>query len=250
MKIATWNMGSLYENGNYEQNVVLFQRILEKVSADIICLQECPDDEELQQKIMTWGNYSHSCLEMYADNHNCPGHKMGLAVFTKAAIEKRSSVVLHSPRPRGKNVYTHVLEDIHDKVFMTIDIADNDTPMRIVTGHGFCFHRYGWDDDRQLHEEAYKDLDKYLRDELDGVDDRIHIVCADFNYDRIQNDVAFLMEQYEDVFDQELTRPSNRKTDGLFVKKGLQYQLAGMVRSIRNKPEGLGFDHYLLWVEI
>lgn len=38
MKIATWNMGSLYENGNYEQNVVLFQRILEKVSADIICL--------------------------------------------------------------------------------------------------------------------------------------------------------------------------------------------------------------------
>lgn len=53
---------------------------------------------------------------------------MGLSVFTKAAIEKRSSVVLHSPRPRGKNVYTHVLEDIHDKVFMTIDIADNDTP--------------------------------------------------------------------------------------------------------------------------
>ena len=88
MKIATWNMGSLYENGNYEQNVVLFQRILEKVSADIICLQECPNDEELQQKIMTWGNYSHSCLEMYADNHNCPGHKMGLAVFTKIITYK------------------------------------------------------------------------------------------------------------------------------------------------------------------
>ena len=250
MKIATWNMGSLYENGNYDKNVVVFQRILENVSADIICLQECPDDEELQRKIMTWGKYSHSCFEKHAENHNRAGHKMGLAVFAKFAIEKRSSIVLHSPIPRGKNVYTNVMENIHDKAFMTVDITDNNTAMRIVTGHGFSFHRYGWDNDRELHVAAYKDLDSYLRKELDGVDDRIHIVCADFNYDRIQNDVKFLRDYYEDVFDQELTRPSNRKTDGLFVKRGLEYQLAGMVRSIRDKQKGLGFDHYLLWVDI
>lgn len=238
MKIIEWNIGSLYSD--YSRNIKTLEEQIGSSGAEIVCLQECVNVEEVVNRIMECGSFEDCFFSGYALSHVSVGNMMGLAVFSKSKIVPVSTLELAAP---DMDVYYNgKRERFHKKAFITVKTQINDIEYLVITGHGFPFYRYGLDDRYDLITEAYRSLNPYIGSVLDSTDKEYALFCADFNLEDITPFVPVLGQRCFDIFFGESTRPSGRKTDAVFLMNGKTWK--------NKRKTDCGFDHYMLEIEI
>lgn len=252
VKIVTWNIGSLPEK---QENEHSFLTTVSELKADILCLQEFPDDEELVRKICCMGNYTYHETIITSPSHVGEKHNMGIAVFCKEKPEAIYEHKLIKPYESLVN-FLGKQENLHNKSFMAIVFHG----FVIITGHGFPCIRYCAPQHHYYHEMleqwekycitgtdyklSFDDLDDWIISIRKQYSDYTIVIAADFNIDRQLDFMPKSSEFFYDVFEGQATRPllyynlRDYKTDAILCPRDL------VIVDSRNMPTI--FDHHLL----
>ena len=231
----TWNIGSLYDNYNDKEKDLL--SVVGEISPDVLCLQEFPENEELKKKICRIGSFKDFFYLFLSESHVGPPHRMGLIVFSKGNLKCKDTIWLN--KPCIDVFFEKKREEFHPKAFVLLECRLGHDTYCVLTWHGFPFHRYGLDNRKDLFEEVYLPLnDCVVRNE------NIAIIAGDFNSPNAEKHCSQIQLRYRDLFSNQPTRPSGRKTDAIFVQKGVSAREKGIVDGIKT------FDHYALWAEL
>lgn len=255
LKIATWNIGSMPEKAENEAAVL---SVAADLNADVLCLQEFPEDEGLIRKLTEAGGFTYSKILMTSRSHVGRPHRMGIAVFSRLRPEK---VITHPlVKPYGSLVsFYGQREELHAKSFMAAAF----TGFVLITGHGFPCVRYcsphfeyrpemtadwrKWCISGEDYSCAYEDLDRWAEEVRRSYAPLPVFFAADFNVDRQLDYLPESRKHFTDVFEGEITRPpqyniGRYKTDAVLCPKNWTI-LA------RENIDGI-LDHHLLSVTI
>lgn len=236
--IASFNIGSLYTNIHH--NLSYLKSLIEEHSIDVLCMQEFPDDRQLLNNVVQWGIFQDYFYKTTSLSHVCHEHDMGIVVFSKKQILSLESLKLDVPKCQVK--YNGVVEEWHDKYFLCSTIAFNPQPIMIITGHGFPFHRYGLEnaENKDIIEPSFKKLDIWIEEQRKKADNVF--IAADFNLRNPLDYMPYSNRFFSDVFDNIPTRPSGRKTDGIWRPKGMTVMQSENI-TIRDCDGTALFDH-------
>lgn len=220
MRVATWNIGSLYTD--YARNLAYIHTVLSQQQADVLCMQEFPRQEALLQDICQWGGFSHHIFHTTSISHVCRETDMGIAVFSRFPLG--SPEVLKLTNPTVPISYKGRPEVWHDKYFLAVSCDLPDRQTLLVTGHGFPFHRYDLENPENYHiiRPSFRELDEWFSRLSDRYGMPVLCAAADYN---ITDPMPFLDisgKQYRDLFHGAVTRPFGRKTDGILVQRDAQ----------------------------
>lgn len=246
IKLATWNIGSLYVN--FEENVHYIEDVVSRHPQDILCMQEFPEGDSITEQVMRWGNFEVMEYVATSESHIHKGSKMGVAIFSKRPIRRVDTIQL--PLPNVEISHNGIREYWHTKYFSANICAVEDGELLLITGHGFPFHRY-----RLENQEGYchihppfavlDDWIKHLCDTYTGM--RI-CMAADFNITAPLSFMPYSQEHFFDVFNEKATRPSGRKTDAIILPIGCQL-LNEENFSLKNSNNIPVFDHNFIAAE-
>ena len=255
LKIATWNIGSMPEK---EGNEALFLTAAAELDADILCLQEFPEDDRLVRQLREQGRFAYSETLMTSQSHVGKAHRMGIALFSRTRPEEVFTHQLVRPFESLVSFYGR-REELHAKSFMAAVFRE----FVVVTGHGFPCVRYcspRFEYREEMTEDwgrycvsgaeygiTFEDLDRWL----DGVRRRYEplpvFIPADFNVDRQLDYLPESRKHFSDVFDGEVTRPPQYNL-GVYKTDGILCPDVKKVRSRENISGAL--DHHLLSVVV
>ena len=238
MKIATWNIGSLY--AGYQENNKELKRQVEDLNADVFCMQEFPDDPHLINEILKYGAFTDYYFYVTSPSHIGPAHDMGVILFAKGQLTHRNHIMLIPPDIDA--VYNGKKEPIHSKAVLSAKCFYGQTSFTLITGHGFPLHRYGLDERHDLFETEFIPLEEYLSTIVHSLDTERIIVGGDFNCGNILRYSKTLRDYFYDAFFQIPTRPSGRKTDAILLQNDALVK-EKFVRCVQ------GFDHFLLYLD-
>ena len=256
IKIATWNIGSLSEQKENES--VLLSQVTE-LNADILCLQEFPDNDELAAKINLAGNYMYHKIVISSPSHVDKKHNMGIAIFSK--IEPYDIIVHKLIKPyESLTTFFGQCESLHDKRYMAA-VFDQ---FILITGHGFPCVRYcspyiqykkaqldHWSDfcvSGVEYKNTFEDLDNWIISIKETYPASTIIIAADFNIDRQLDFLPKSRNYFYDVFEGQITRPEQYymhggyKTDAILCPMGTTFQDSCNITTV--------FDHHLLSLSI
>lgn len=237
MKLATWNIGSLYEN--YDDYIITIQNQIQSCNIDILCLQEFPNLSSLFEIIYLCGNYNYHYFTEYSPSHVLVGKNMGIAIFSKVPLNHTGTYKLQKPQITVK--YHGNIETLHDKVFLAVKTQFDKEQYLILSVHGFPFHRYGLDHRNDLFDFEYHPLDNILTQIIQTQTYNHIIIGGDFNCEDATQYIPSLSNDFYDVFQNDPTRPSGRKTDAIFLQKGTNY--------IKKEIFESNMDHFMLIIE-
>lgn len=237
MKLATWNIGSLYKN--YDDYIITVQNQIQNCNIDILCLQEFPNISSLFEKIYLCGNFNYHYFVECSPSHVFVGGNMGIAVFSKVPLKQVGIFKLQ--KPQITVTYHGHIETLHDKVFLAVETQFNKERYLIFSGHGFSFHRYGLDYRNDLFEFEYQPLDNILTQIIQSQTYDHIIIGGDFNCEDATQYIPCLSNKFYDVFQNDATRPSRRKTDAIFLQKETNY--------IKKEIFESNMDHFMLIIE-
>jgi exonuclease III len=205
LNIGCWNIGSLLQN--QQQNTDIVTDTIHRFKPDILCLQEFPSSDALLAQIKASGDFTHHIFIETSSTHVCDGWNMGLCVLSKTPLD--TPEILPLPIPVDRIWYNGKEEFWHPKYFLQTAINLDGQPIKIITGHGFPFYRYGLQELDYAY--IYRTIDNWLQPLLA---EHPYLIAADFNaYDPIQF-MPFVQSDHYDVFSGIPTRPTGRKTDG------------------------------------
>lgn len=237
-RIVTWNIGTLYTD--YEKNVQIIQKNVETLNADFLCFQEFPSKEDFIQNVKSWGNFSYYTYKVCCKSHVAVDDvDVGIAVFSKYKFGETSIFDL----PMIENVeliYNGKREHFHQKSFLCVQAKINDTPLSIITGHGFPFHRYNVDETTSA--PVFRDVDKWISHLKKENPSSPIFLAADMNVANALQHMPFCSETMYDLFDGEATRPTGRKTDAIYVPSSVQ--------NFEKFSKRCGFDHFIIGADI
>lgn len=241
ISIATFNVGSLYSD--YESNLAALERLLGSVSPDVLCLQELPDDRELIEKIKSLTGLEHCIYRITSESHVNEGGNMGIAILTRVPAEPCS--VLKLDKPTVEIYYNGRQEYWHDKYYIAARADIGGSPVLLVTGHGFPFHRYNLEcAEGEVHiSPCFAQLESWLLSLAGENPDAPLLIMADLNITDALDFMPALAHSHFDIFKGQATRPYNRKTDAVIVPH------ATPVRTVENLPV-TGYDHHYISAEI
>jgi len=255
IKIATWNIGSMPEKESNREAVLA---CIAGLDADILCMQEFPEDAELIRRICDAGQYQDYKTLMTSQSHVGLPHRMGIAAFSRMRQEKAEVHSLPIPYESLISFYGR-REQLHGKAFMAVWFGD----LVLITGHGFpcvryCSPRFGFRQEMTENWSSYcvsgteyavshEDLDHWAEEIRKACDPLPVIVAADFNVDRQLDYMPECRKHWQDVFEGEVTRPpqyniGEYKTDAILLPQDCR--IAG-----RENIPGI-LDHHLLSVTV
>lgn len=213
--VATWNIGSLY--ANFDSNLQYLEKLLSQQTVDILCMQEVPAQESLLHHITTTGGFQHCIFKTTSQSHICQENDMGIAVFSRYTITQLDSIKLN--KPTVPISYNGKPEIWHDKYFMAVLCEKENKKLILVTGHGFPFHRYQLEQPSKyaIISPSFEHLDNWIELLHQRYPKTAFCMAADFN---IKSPLFFMQQcnqQYVDIFENEGTRPSGRKTDAILL---------------------------------
>ena len=250
LKVATWNIGSLY--ADYAVNWPYLQQMLRSQTVDVLCMQEVPHEEELLQAICDVGGFSYSLFQITSISHIHKGHDMGVAVFSRFPIKALQTI--HLDKPTVPIAYQGKTEVWHDKYFLAFVCHLAEQKVAMVTGHGFPFHRYGLENEGNygIIQPSFVQLDKWVEELPD--DTRLLCMAADFNLATPLRFMPYCRQHFRDVFQDEATRPSGRKTDAVLIPHGVRAVektniLPPWKHATADNPRGI-FDHNFIAAEL
>lgn len=251
-KVATWNIGSLSE---IKENRAFFLSAISELDADILCLQEFPDDEQLIREICSAGKFCYNKTIITSPSHVGEKHNMGISVFSRERPDNIFEHKLIKPYESLIN-FMGKREALHNKSFMA-GVFQN---FVIITGHGFpciryCAPQYEYfenmlDQWEQYcitgteYKSSFEDLDDWIIAIKNQYPDHMMVIAADFNIDRQLDFMPKSREHFFDVFEGQVTRPlhfhnlRDYKTDAILCPKDLK------IVDSKNMPTI--FDHHLL----
>ncbi len=222
ISIATWNIGSLYKD--YERILDYIGSLLESQSADILCVQECPDNDEVFNVISSRGGFDEMLFRVTSESHVGEAHNMGTAVFSRTPLLLFEQLPLKKPEVEVE--YNGAREYWHDKCFFSVGCKFGDTELTVVTGHGFPFHRYGLENEESadIIKPSFAALDGWMSGIAEAQSNRFVCSAADFNLNSPLKYMPLCRDAFYDIFEGESTRPSGRKTDAILVPKGTEVE--------------------------
>lgn len=247
IKIATWNIGSLYVD--FGANFPYFEETVSDLKADIFCMQEFPVKESMVDEVMRIGGFSYYKLNRTSESHINKESDMGIAIFSKFPIEQIDLIEL--PKPKIKAFREGKEERWHSK-FFTINLCKTPTKdIVIITGHGFPFHRYNLEhpDYYNVICESFSVLDGWISDFVKKNKNTDVYLSADFNLTDPLSFMPVCNESYFDAFCGDATRPSGRKTDAVLIPN--HGRLTEKKNLVLRSPDGNPvFDHNCIGVII
>ncbi len=238
MKIATWNIGSLYTE--YSKNKKAIQSVLAENPVDVLCFQEFPNRMEDISNTLQWGQFSSYEYLECCPSHVCIGSMMGIAVFSKLPIRLISRIMLEPPDVPVE--YNGRPEKIHQKAFLAFDVSTDKNQYLIITGHGFPFHRYHLENNEELFLSSYDELNHYIERSIKNAKGRTSIICGDFNARDIAQYIPALRESFVDLFQNDVTRTNGLKMDAVFVEKAKESWSKRIIKT--------ALDHFMLVVQV
>ena len=239
MRIATWNIGSLF--ADFENNLVIFQQILTQYKPQFLVLEEYVSNVNLNAAIEKSTGLERMYYMEYSDSHVADGRTMGVAVFGRGGV---TNVQVHKLlKPNDVFYYNGKPEQFHDKYFFSADWQTEGRTVRFVAGHGYSFHRYS------LEPTDYSYLFEELEEWLKTVVDCDTLVLGDFNLAKPPEVLPWLCGTLHDVYAECATRPSGRKSDCIFLPKSSKYSDVINHLCFDNKTR-TGFDHNYLQVSV
>lgn len=244
IKIATWNIGSMFDNSLNGKKIIFFDKykkfkeLLAEQNPDILCLQEMYDMSWLKIKICDMCGFSDIKTIPCSDSVLKNGAVMEIAVFSKKPLSK-SIDVIEIPKPFEKRMVNGKMERVHQKFFFGTEFALPNSRVLLITGHGYPSKRYKMID--KEYAPAYIVLDDFIKKYACNYVNSV-VVCADFNIDDPLKYMPYTSSLMIDAFANEATRPSGRKTDGIMVPIAV---------NIENKINiSIGFDHNYISADI
>ena len=242
--VATFNVGSLY--ANIDVAYPLLQKVISQYRPHVLCMQELPMEKALIDDLCQWGEYPFVVTKTTSKSHVNIGEDMGLAIFSRFPMGKPTFLHLH--KPDREIFYKGKQEFWHDKLYMSVPLLLNShTPasqIRVITGHGFPFHRYGLEkpEEAQLISPSLAQIDQWVSEFLQQDPAVPVVIAADFN---LSDPTAYMPQSRQtlaDVFYHQATRPSGRKTDAIFLPDNAE--IGQRVNWISPKEnEKFVFDH-------
>lgn len=239
MRVATWNINSahiLSESGKYDREDLGYViDELEKVDADVVCLQEVNELHAEQIAV---------ALQMQVQFHDMfPNHvtgdgRLGVATMSRGSVQEVAWRVVTIPPitaigPDGR------LWEMWDRAFMECAVEVDGKRIPVLNGHMNPFHHFK----RDVMEEEFKDV----RDQIEEIileTDRPLIVAADFNYKDLKQMLPNVFEGgFVDVIPNEPTEMKHKwKSDGVLVSSDWGVVGAEIVPDVA--------DHALCWADI
>ncbi len=238
LKLATWNIGSLYD-GN-ESRLEALERTLSLYSPDIISIEEMPEEDSLIERIKVVLGVEYHKFVRCSASHIAAGKNMGICVFSRYHLETVSILHINELEIMDFECKGR-MEHLHRKYFMATEAMTPDKGrVLIITGHGYPVHRYSIPE--KIFAPSFSQIDGWLSELLLSYDvERTYMLC-DFNIP----DPLRYMERVSPCFKDPLrfvgTRPSGRKTDSVIVPA------AAPVYELINTP--VGFDHNFVMVGV
>lgn len=212
IKVATWNVGSVYENNS--DNSLVLEDFLTKYNPDVLAVQELPDSGELINKIKTVLNASYHYYQVCSPSHIAKRYDMGICIFSKFPIEFVDKIQLDN-LSENTFVVNGKIEKLHRKYFICCKIFVEESEMLVVTGHGYPTHRYNISS--EVFKPSFYQLDEWIS-LLKNKGDSLTLAC-DFNIPNPLDYMPKLATDHVDPFVFVGTRPSGRKTDSVIVEK-------------------------------
>ena len=240
MKIATWNIGSLF--ADLDNNLVIFERILTQYKPQFLVLQEYVPVEQVNLAIEKSAGLKRMYYMEYSNSHVANGYTMGVAVFGRGSV---SNVNVHKLlKPTETFYYNGKPEYFHDKYFLSADwLTEENETVKFVTGHGYSFHRYLIDPTDYIY--LFEELESWFKKVVScGT-----LVLGDFNVSNPPEVLPWLCQTLKDVYADCATRPSGRKSDCIFLPR--EVEATDVVNHICfDKKTRSGFDHNYLQITV
>ncbi|MEA4929820.1 MAG: endonuclease/exonuclease/phosphatase family protein [Candidatus Limiplasma sp.] len=232
MKIATWNIGSLYKNLESYFNILSKQ--ITSTCPDILCLQEFTGDLTLSKAIYDELGYPYQNFTMLSNNHEMDGTPSGFTMLSKFPFQFMAYFPLRNPDIHY--IYNGCEERTYNKGFAKYIIDLRGDPVTLVTGHGIPFHRC------QVSEFHYSDiyhsLDEWIAESIEETKE--WAIAADFNTDSLSQLCPQIFLSGSDCVGAP-TRANGHKHDYIILPSGVK---------IHHTMNVLGeFDHNYCCVE-
>lgn len=238
LKLATWNIGSLYD-GRDDRHGALY-KTLSDYSPDIIAIEELPEEDSLIDSLKVCLKAEHHKFVRCSESHVAEGKNMGISVFSKYPIGDVR--ILHVDELSLTDYeYCGRVEHLHRKYFMAAEIIMPEGDRRlVVTGHGYPVHRYSIPE--EIFAPAFLQIDNWIAELLSGYDVKKTYMMCDFNIPRPLDYMPFSASEFKDPFEHVGTRPSGRKTDSVLVHRDtIVYEVVNI---------GVGFDHNFVMISV
>lgn len=178
LKIATWNIGSLYRN--LERNFSLLSHQIKSTGPDILCLQEFTGDPTLSKTLCDELRYPYQNFIMLSNNHEMDGTPSGFSLLSKYPFQFMAYLPLRNPDIHY--VYNGCEEKTFDKGFAKYRIDLCGKLATLVTGHGIPFHRCQVSE--FLFSDIYRTLDEWMAESIKETKE--WVIAADFNTDSLR----------------------------------------------------------------
>lgn len=150
IKLLQWNI-------LYKEKIENITKLLKKIDADIICLQELGIDCRFNPTISDTPEYVSSQLgfnyyfERAHTKEDITDMKaIGNGIFTRFNINKKSHFYVQEPKPIQRSFQDE------GRVYVEVELNINNTPLTIATTHLSYVHRF------QINEQKKLEIDKFV----------------------------------------------------------------------------------------
>ena len=240
MRIATFNIGSLAEgNQIIKERLDQLVGLIEGFECDYVCFQEFPESLtfegcDLANHLMNVTHLSSNVRQTCSPSHTNSDSSLALAVFSRHPGLRLVS--MHKlVNPQIEYTYKGNVEKTHDKWAILCEGDDGaGGRVAIVCAHLLPFYRFSaYDNERtreaveavaKSHRDVFDDLQGWIGDCAATHPGSRLVVCADMNLGAPLFALPSLAQTHFDVFDDEPTRPSGKKSDAILLPKDAQLQ--------------------------
>ena len=208
------------------------------MNTDFLCFQEFPNDNDLINRIKTWGDFTDYSYKVCCKSHVTENIDVGVVIFSKYKINE--SCYFNLPIIENiELIYQGKKEIFHKKFFVCIKTQINKNAVNIISGHGYPFYRYNIPE--SISSGVFDSVDNWIKSFLEN-DINSTIMAGDMNVVDPLEYMGFCKKNMYDVFYGISTRPSGRKTDAIIVPN------CGKVVNMTNIKSN--FDHNIIQADI
>lgn len=247
LKIATYNIsGGFYEDDesvdflDKKQAVSIDNRLLNDIvknindeDIDIICFQEIITTDEIKYIDMIVENTDLKYREHFelSPNHLIEGTDSGIAILSKYPIIDFKKNLFTNPK-LSKTTSSGNTYYIFDKGYLMVTVDVNNTPVKVMTHHGFPFRRFN----------STPEENKNVFYEFDNIIKVLNpdIIASDFNAENFINMMEYADNNYKKIID-EVTTVVELKFDNILISKQTNFT-SKIINSLS--------DHFIVIVEV
>lgn len=238
--VATWNIAGgrpILTDGNFDydtEDVGYFVEQLQKLNADVVCLQETHLNEErsVAKEIAIKLGYDISEVDM-SPSHIDRAYSLGNAVLFKKEPKNIHDFVF--PYPTFSLIRADGVPTVHtDKGFQVLEYEFGNIVNLQMQPLKFLGSPY----DSMNGIQFAKEMEDFMLQKINF----LSIFCGDFNYKDAKTLNPKLLANHSDALPDTPTRPGEKKTDYIFVPNSYQVIDSGIIETRT--------DHFLCWAKI